>query len=142
MKETVNANIGSQAFTLDTDAYGTLKSYLDDVRSRLPEDDTETMGDIEARLAEIFREKTGGGTMRVVTLAIVREAMMQMGAPADFGERRNGRPSEMPPRPIRPVQLPASFTARVRTARSPASAADWPPTSASTPPCCGSQRCC
>ena len=32
--------------------------------------------------------------MRVVTLAIVREAMMQMGAPADFGERRSGRPSE------------------------------------------------
>lgn len=61
MKETVNANIGSQSFTLDTDAYGTLKSYLDDVRSRLPEDDTETMGDIEARLAEIFREKTAAG---------------------------------------------------------------------------------
>ena len=94
MKETVNANIGSQSFTLDTDAYGTLKSYLDDVRSRLPEDDTETMGDIEARLAEIFREKTGGGAMRVVTLAIVREAMMQLGAPAEFGERRSGRPSE------------------------------------------------
>lgn len=90
MKDTVNANIGSQAFVLDADAYGTLRSYLDDIRSRLPENDTETLGDIETRLAELFREKIGVGSMRVVTLAIVREAMMQMGAPADFGERRDG----------------------------------------------------
>lgn len=89
MKETINANIGSQAFTLDTDAYGTLQSYLDDVRSRLPEDDTETLGDIEARLAEIFREKLGSSTMRVVTVETVRQAMMQMGAPAAFGEPRS-----------------------------------------------------
>ena len=71
MKETVSANIGSQSFTLDTDAYGTLKSYLDDVRSRLPEDDTETMGDIEARLAEIFREKTGGGAENRISSAML-----------------------------------------------------------------------
>lgn len=51
MKETVNVNIGSQAFTLDEDAYRVLRSYLDDIRSRLPEYDTETMGDIEVRIA-------------------------------------------------------------------------------------------
>ncbi len=112
MKETVNANIGSQAFTLDTDAYGTLKSYLDDVRTRLPEDDTETMDDIESRLAEIFREKTAGGTMRVVTLAMVREAMMQMGAPSDFGDRRGGRPSESGAAPDAPRRLYRSRTDR------------------------------
>ena len=46
MKETVTVNIGSEAFTLDDDACRTLRCYLDDIRSRLPEDDTETMGDI------------------------------------------------------------------------------------------------
>ena len=46
MKETVNVNIGSQAFTLDEDAYRVLRNYLEDIRSRLPEYDTETMGDI------------------------------------------------------------------------------------------------
>lgn len=117
MKETVNANIGSQAFTLDTDAYGTLKNYLEDVRTRLPEDDTETLGDIEARLAEIFREKTGGGTMRVVTLAIVREAMTQMGAPADFGERRSDRTSENTAVPVSEVRAPRRLY-RSRTDRS------------------------
>ena len=35
MKETVNANIGSLAFTLDEDAYRALGSYFDDIR-RLP----------------------------------------------------------------------------------------------------------
>ena len=47
MKETVNVNIGSQAFTLDEDAYRVLRNYLEDIRSRLPEYDTETMGDID-----------------------------------------------------------------------------------------------
>ena len=81
MKETVNVNIGSQAFTLDEDAYRVLRSYLDDIRSRLPEYDTETMGDIEVRIAEIFREIVSS-PMRVITLDTVRAAMYQMGAPS------------------------------------------------------------
>lgn len=87
MKETVNVNIGSQAFTLDEDAYRVLRSYLDDIRSRLPEYDTETMGDIEVRIAEIFREIVSS-PMRVITLDTVRTAMHRMGPPSDFGERR------------------------------------------------------
>lgn len=103
MKETVHANIGSQAFTLDTDAYNTLKGYLDDIRRRLPGNDTETMGDIETRLAEIFRERIGYNSMRVVTIGTVREAMVQMGAPSDFGEPcgshepADGSPTALPP---------------------------------------------
>lgn len=94
MKETVNVNIGSVAFILDQDAYGTLRSYFDDIRSRLPENDTETMNDIEARVAEIFRERVCS-PMRVITLEIVRAAMLQMGAPSDFGERRgSGRSAD------------------------------------------------
>ena len=88
MKETVNANIGSMAFTLDEDAYRVLGSYFDDIRRRLPEGDAETMGDIEARVAEIFREKVAS-PMRVITLDVVRATMEQMGSPADFGEPRD-----------------------------------------------------
>lgn len=87
MKETVTVNIGSEAFTLDDDACRTLRCYLDDIRSRLPEDDTETMGDIERRIAEIFRERVSS-PMRVITLDVVRATMEQMGSPADFGEPR------------------------------------------------------
>ncbi|WP_295937224.1 PspC domain-containing protein [uncultured Alistipes sp.] len=88
MKETVNVNIGSQAFTLDEDAYRVLRSYLDDIRSRLPEYDTETMNDIESRIAEIFRESITS-PMLVVSLDTVRTTMTRMGSPADFGERCN-----------------------------------------------------
>ena len=88
MKETVNANIGSLAFTLDEDAYRALGNYFDDIRRRLPEDDAETMSDIETRVAEIFREKVAS-PMRVITLDVVRATMEQMGSPADFGEPRD-----------------------------------------------------
>ena len=87
MKETVNVNIGSVAFILDEDAYRVLGSYFDDIRRRLPEGDAETMGDIEARVAEIFRERVAS-PMRVITLDVVRATMAQMGSPADFGEPR------------------------------------------------------
>ena len=87
MKETVNVNIGSVAFTLDEDAYLLLNGYFDDIRSRLPEGDSETMADIERRVAEIFRERVSS-PMRVITLETVRATMAQMGSPSDFGERR------------------------------------------------------
>lgn len=87
MKETVNVNIGSEAFVLDEDAFRVLRNYLDDIRSRLPEYDAETMGDIEMRVAEIFRERIAS-PMRVVTLEMVRGAMARLGAPSTFGERR------------------------------------------------------
>lgn len=87
MKETVNVNIGSVAFTIDCDAYRELRNYLDEIASRLPEGDTETLGDIERRIAEIFRERIAS-PMRVIDLDLVRSAMTQMGAPSDFGTRR------------------------------------------------------
>ena len=87
MKETINVNIGSQSFTLDYDAYQTLRTYLEDVESRMGADDKEVMNDIENRMAEIFRENTPS-PMMVVTLSTVRKAMAQMGRPEEFGERR------------------------------------------------------
>lgn len=103
MKETVNVNIGSVAFTLDQDACRLLSSYFDDIRTRLPEGDTETMADIEARVAEIFRERVTS-PMRVITVEVVRAAMAQMGAPSDFGEPRvqtpgNSQQSDGPAQP-------------------------------------------
>lgn len=87
MKETVNANIGSLAFTLDEDAYRKLKTYLDAVRRHLPADDNDTLGDIERRIAELLREKLSS-PLRVVTLEEVDMAMRRMGSPADFGADR------------------------------------------------------
>lgn len=69
MKETLNVNVGSMAFTIDDDAYRMLKSYLDDIRDRLPADDAETMDDIERRIAEFFG--TDPTPVRLVTLLLI-----------------------------------------------------------------------
>ncbi len=87
MKETIHANIGSIVFAFDRDAYETLRSYLEDVRGRLPEDDAETLDDIERRIAELFHEQLTS-PMWVVTIAMVREVMERMGRPELFGPRR------------------------------------------------------
>ena len=84
MKETINVNIAGQAFTMDMDAYSALTTYLDDISRRLPQTDTETMADIEARVAELFREKVPS-PMMVITYSVVRSTMNQIGNPEDFG---------------------------------------------------------
>lgn len=97
MKETVNANIGSLSFTLDEDAYRKLKAYLEEVGRHLPADDTDTAGDIERRVAEIFRELVSS-PMRVISIAEVEEAMRRLGAPEDFGAETAARVVEEPRR--------------------------------------------
>ncbi len=93
MKETVNANIGGEAFILDEDACRAMRDYLDDIRSRLSEEDAETRDDIERAVAEILRERVAS-SMRVVTLDIVRAAIARMGAPEEFGARREASPHD------------------------------------------------
>ena len=75
MNETINANIGQQAFTLDRNAYDRLTNYLDDVRSRLT---------TEIRIAELFREWLPSAMM-VVTLSMVERAIVRIGRPEEFG---------------------------------------------------------
>ena len=84
MKETVTVSIAQQAFTIDKDAYIILDNYLKNIRCRIAQDDTDTMADIETRIAEIFREKLPSPIL-VVSAATVRETMAQLGTPEDFG---------------------------------------------------------
>lgn len=97
MKETVNVNIGSVAFTLDDDAYRTLKNYLKRIENRLPTTDKETLDDIEHRIAELLSEKLYS-PQQVVTLAEVESAMQQIGDPDTFGKAREADPTEEEPK--------------------------------------------
>jgi len=90
MKETINVNIAQQAFTMDMDAYSALTAYLDDIACRLPESDTETLADIESRIAEIFRERVSS-PMMVITYGVVRGTMTQVGSPENFGAANRSR---------------------------------------------------
>lgn len=90
MKETINVNLAQQAFTMDMDAYRSLTGYLDEISHRLPEEDNETLVDIEARVAEIFRERIPS-PMMVITIGTVESVIQQIGTPETFGETE--RPS-------------------------------------------------
>lgn len=119
MKETVNANIGSLAFTLDEDAYRKLKAYLEAVGRHLPADDADTLGDIERRIAELFREKIASPA-RVISIVEVEEAIAQLGAPEEFGaETRAGAHGEKTAdETAAPQTEPARRLYRSRTNRS------------------------
>ena len=83
MKQTINANIGSMAFTLDQDAYEAMKHYLDSVERALPADEKETLADIERGIAEILHEKYNS-PLRVISLSDVRSVIARMGEPETF----------------------------------------------------------
>lgn len=85
MKETINVNIGSMAFTLDQDAYEELRCYLDDIRRHLPAEDHDTMDDIERGIAETLSAEIHS-PMHVVTYAMIMRLKESLGAPSCFGE--------------------------------------------------------
>lgn len=101
MKKTLNINLGGVPFIIDEDACEVLKNYLDDIASRLAEPDREIIGDVEARMAEIFRNELSLRA-QVVDLAMVNRAIAVMGRPEEFGEKKRIdeiRSACPPPRP-------------------------------------------
>lgn len=86
MKKTIDINLGGSAFVIDEDAYRMLKNYLDDIASRLPEDDAEVISDIEARLAEILQTRISIRS-QVVDQNMIKDTMDIMGRPEEFGEK-------------------------------------------------------
>lgn len=85
MNKTVNINLAGISFHVDEDAFGKLSRYLDAIRRSLKNDDgsEEIMQDIEARIAELFSEKTEART-QVVTLKMLDEVIEIMGQPEDY----------------------------------------------------------
>ena len=89
MNETRTINLNGLVYHIDTDAYQTLKEYLQDIEMRLPANDRqEVMADIEARIAELFQKALFAKNTQVVTIEMVRSIQSQIGAPTEFGENR------------------------------------------------------
>jgi len=85
MKKTLTVNLWGQVFNIDEDAFEKLQKYLSSLEnkfSKTPEG-KEIIGDVEARLAEIFKEKLGL-SRQVVTLEDVDFAIGIIGLPEDF----------------------------------------------------------
>ena len=92
MKKTVTVSLGGVVFCLEEDAYHKLDEYLRRLDKSFAgdKDRREIMNDIEARMAEHFKEKAPS-TERVVNLGEVERVIEIMGDPTDVGEEQRSR---------------------------------------------------
>jgi phage shock protein PspC (stress-responsive transcriptional regulator) len=78
MNKTLNANIGGVVFTLEEDAYQTLRNYLTDIENAFGNNSNakEIVFDIEVRIAEIF----GAKELKIITLNDVEQVIKALGS--------------------------------------------------------------
>jgi len=88
MKKTITVNLNGKVFTMDEDAYRLLDNYLNNLRIyfRKEEGSSEIISDFEARIEELFSEKTRLG-YEVITIEHVEAVIARVGKPADFADR-------------------------------------------------------
>ncbi len=94
MKTTENISLAGYAFVIETDAYGKLDTYLNDIRNCFSDDPSaeEIVSDIEERIAELLREKCMNGM--VVDMPMVLDIMKRIGNPEELaGEETSCDPS-------------------------------------------------
>lgn len=84
MKTTENISLAGFAFTIETDAYAELGTYLADIKEAFKNDANaeEITSDIEERIAELLREKCISGM--VVDLKMVQEIKARIGNPKEL----------------------------------------------------------
>jgi phage shock protein PspC (stress-responsive transcriptional regulator) len=99
MKKVEKVSIAEISFTLDSDAYLSLKQYLDSLRNYYDKDPdgAEIIADIEARVAELILEEQL--YTRVVSKALIDTIIAQLGSPEEF-DHEAGEGTETP----RPTQ--------------------------------------
>jgi len=98
MKQTLNVNLNGRVFTIDDDAYRLLDNYLGNLRIYFRKEDgaAEIIADFEARIEELFSEKTRLG-YQVITLEHVEEVISRVGKPADFADRDDTKEERQTP---------------------------------------------
>ncbi len=87
MKKTLTINLNKIVFHIDEDAYQLLRSYLDEIANHFQKSDekNDIMFDIEARISELFSEKTKSQSS-VITIEDVEEVIETMGKPSQYTE--------------------------------------------------------
>lgn len=85
MKKTMTINLNGFVFNIDEDAYMKLHQYLEDLgRHFSPEEKDEILGDIEARIAEMFTSRLVN--RNVVDMKDVEEMISVMGQPNEIDD--------------------------------------------------------
>lgn len=85
MNKTVTANISGVVFHIESVAYDHLHNYLNTIRAYFHDSEgkDEIMADIEARIAELFKEALDEGK-EVITTATVKHVISVMGEPEQY----------------------------------------------------------
>ncbi|MFO7719417.1 MAG: PspC domain-containing protein [Gillisia sp.] len=85
MNKTVNINLAGIFFHIDEDAFTKLQHYLDAIKRSLSnaQGQEEILADIEARIAELFSEKSKTDR-KVISIREVEEVIAIMGQPEDY----------------------------------------------------------
>lgn len=85
MNTTININLAGQLFYMDENAYGMLKSYLEEIAAYFKNSEIreELMSDIEGRISELFSEKMTH-ERQVITSQEVAYVIEVMGQPKDY----------------------------------------------------------
>ena len=91
MKKNITINLCGRLFQIDEDAYELLKQYIESLRSSFGKqaDGEEIVGDIEARIAELFDELRLQGTV-AITIDHVKDIIVRIGQPEQLaGDDKN-----------------------------------------------------
>ncbi len=85
MNKTISINLGSIFFHIDEVAFNKLKSYLDDIKLYLHQEESkdEIINDIETRIAEIFMNEREDA-QQVISIEVVEKVIKIMGNPEDY----------------------------------------------------------
>ncbi len=83
MNEVTNIHLGRETFTISVDAYGTLQTYLHDIKKQLDEDGEAVAEEVELRMAELLGERGVTGKKVILSKDIVY-LKQQLGSPQDF----------------------------------------------------------
>ena len=94
MKTTEKISLSGYAFTIETDAYAELGTYLNDIKAAFRNDSNadEIVSDIEERIAEILREKCANGM--VVDMNMINDIKQRIGNPRDLAQDDSGPVTE------------------------------------------------
>ncbi|MEZ5195023.1 MAG: PspC domain-containing protein [Bacteroidales bacterium] len=93
MKKTLTVNINGIVFHIDEDAYNVLHDYLQSIRQHFSrtKGGEEIISDIEARIAEMLKERIGDDK-QVINLDDIEEVIKVIGTPREFGEEIGEEP--------------------------------------------------
>ncbi len=93
MKKTFTINISGAVFHIEEDAYETLQNYMINLKKHFGNSDEgkEITADIEARIAELFTEKSTEDK-HVITKEWVNEVIETMGTSENFAEENEESP--------------------------------------------------